>query len=180
VSDTVSQTDPGRGGAGGAALRILVLGIGNTLMRDEGVGVHALLRLKSRWHVPESVELIDGGTSGFDLLPQLEDADHLIAIDALQCSKSAPGTVITLRDEEVPAFFRTKISPHQVGLSDVLAMLSFKGTAPTSVTLLGVVPNEMSLGMELSAVVSGSVDRLVAAVVEELARDNVTCELRPE
>ena len=121
----------------------------------------------------------DGGTSGFDLLPLLEDADHLIVIDALRC-QAAPGTVVILRNEEVPAFFKTKLSPHQVGLSDVLAMLSFKGSAPRSVTLLGAVPSEISLGMELSPAVSLSVDRLLATVVDELTRLGVECETRPE
>ncbi len=124
--------------------------------------------------VPGNVELIDGGTSGFDLLPVIEDAEHLIVIDALRCDRE-PGTVVVLRDEEVPAFFQTKLSPHQVGLADVLAMLSFKGTAPASVTLLGVVPGEMALGMELSPVVSHSMDQLIATVVDELARFGVRC-----
>ena len=144
-------------------------------MQDEGVGIHAVRRLRSRYHLPENIELIDGGTSGFDLLPLLEDADQLIIIDALRCDR-APGTVVLLKNEEVPAFFRTKLSPHQVGLADVLAMLSFKGTAPASVTLVGVVPSEMSLGMELSPVVSRSMDQLLATVIEELARSGVSLD----
>jgi hydrogenase maturation protease len=164
---------------GATASRILVLGLGNLLMRDEGVGVHAVRQLSSTYRLPRNVELIDGGTSGFDLLPLLEDAGHLIVIDALRCDHP-PGTVVILRNEEVPAFFKTKLSPHQVGLADLLAMLSFKGTAPASVTLIGVVPSEMTLGMELSPVAHQSMDRLIATVLEELARLGVRCEARPD
>ena len=177
MNGTNSLLQPGAGCAEGAS-RIVVLGVGNLLMRDEGVGIHAVQRLRARLRLPGNVELIDGGTSGFDLLPLLEDAGHLIVIDALRC-QAAPGTVVILRNEEVPAFFKTKLSPHQVGLSDVLAMLSFKGNAPRSVTLLGAVPSEMSLGMELSPAVSLSVDRLLATVVDELTRLGVECETRP-
>ena len=175
MNDTNSQSQCGASGAGNSASRVLVLGVGNLLMQDEGVGIHAVRRLRSRYHLPENIELIDGGTSGFDLLPLLEDADQLIIIDALRCDR-APGTVVLLKNEEVPAFFRTKLSPHQVGLADVLAMLSFKGTAPASVTLVGVVPSAMSLGMELSPVVSRSMDQLLATVIEELARSGVSLD----
>lgn len=177
MNDTNSLSRSGAGCAERAASRIVVLGVGNLLMQDEGVGIHAVQRLRSRVQLPEEIELIDGGTSGFDLLPLLENAGHLIVIDALRCDH-APGTVVTLKDEEVPAFFRTKLSPHQVGLSDLLAMLSFKGTTPASVTLVGVVPSEMSCGMELSPVVSRSMDHLLATVIDELARLGVRCETR--
>jgi hydrogenase maturation protease len=178
VSDANSQSGCGACGAGSYASRIVVLGVGNLLMQDEGVGIHAVRLLRSGYHLLENVEVIDGGTSGLDLLPVIEDACHLIVIDALRCDR-APGTVVILRDEEVPAFFRTKLSPHQVGLADVLAMLSFKGTAPASVTLVGVVPSEMALGMELSPVVSQSMDQLIANVIDELARFGVICESLP-
>jgi hydrogenase maturation protease len=178
VSDTNSLSQRGARYAEGTASQILVLGIGNLLMQDEGVGIHAVRQLKSKYDLSEKVELIDGGTSVLDLLPELEDAGHLIVIDALRCDR-APGTVVVLRNEEVPAFFRTKLSPHQVGLADVLAMLSFKGTAPASITLLGVVPSEMSVGMELSPVVSHSMDQLLATVAHELARSGARCEMLP-
>ena len=172
MSDTSSLSQREASGAEDATARIVVLGVGNLLMQDEGVGIHAVRQLGCRYRFPENVELIDGGTSGLDLLPLLEDAGRLIVIDALRCDR-APGTVVLLRDEEAPAFFRTKLSPHQVGLADLLAMLSFKGTAPASVTIVGVVPSEMALGMELSPVVSYSMDWLLATVVDELARCGV-------
>jgi len=178
VINTNLQSQGGASGAEGAASRVLVLGIGNLLMQDEGIGIHAVRQLGSRYRLPENVELIDGGTSGLDLLPVIEDARRLIVIDALRC-EAAPGTVVLFRNEEVPAFFRTKLSPHQVGLADVLAMLSFKGTAPASVTLVGVVPSEMLVGMELTPVVSDSMDRLIATVVDELTRSGVKCEPLP-
>ncbi len=147
---------------------VLVLGVGNVLLRDEGLGVHAIRRLTERYILPEGVTVIDGGTSGLDLLDLIAGRDHLIIVDAV-AHDGPPETMIRMVDGEIPAFLQTKISPHQLGLSDLLAVLQLTGDAPARITLFGLQPVDMGLGLELSAPLSARVDALVEAVASELS-----------
>lgn len=150
-------------------MKIVVLGVGNILLSDEGVGVHAVEALRSRYRLPETVEAVDGGTAGMELLSIVADADHLILLDAIHSDQPA-GTLIRLDDDQVPAFFRTKVSPHQVGLADVLAASELSGCPPRRITLLGCVPASMALGMELTAAILPQMERMVGLVAEELGK----------
>ena len=147
---------------------VVILGVGNLLMSDEGVGVHAITTLEQRYAFPEGVRCVDGGTSTQELLGDLEDLDHLIVLDAVSAGAS-PATMIRLEGAAVPQAFTTKLSPHQVGIADLLAMLTFTGHAPKRVVVLGVEPKVLSLGMELSPEVAACVPELCARVVEELS-----------
>mgnify|MGYP001240594092 CR=1 FL=1 len=100
------------------ATRRVVLGLGNTLNRDEGVGVHALAPLASRLGAQEAVELLDGGTLGLNLLPIVEECSHLLVLDAVNAGKS-PGTVVELRREQIPLYSGVKLSEHQVTFQEV-------------------------------------------------------------
>ena len=148
-------------------MRVVVLGIGNMLLSDEGVGVHAVEALQKTFMLADDVEVVDGGTTGMELLPMLHGTDHLIVVDAVRVGKP-PATVIRLVDDEVPAFFKTKLSPHQVGLSDVLAALRFGGGGPGHVVLIGVQPVSLDLSMELSPAVAACLPEVLDLVVEEL------------
>jgi hydrogenase maturation protease len=150
-------------------MKVLILGIGNLLLTDEGIGVHAAQSLLHDYTLPNGVEVIDGGTVGLELLPLIAEADHLILLDAVNTG-NPPGTIIRLDDDQVPALFRTKLSPHQVGLSDVLAAIHLTGEPPDHLTLFGVEPASLALGMELSAQVAPQLGRLMALVVAELDR----------
>ncbi len=158
-------------------MRVVVLGIGNLLMSDEGVGVHAAWALQEAFVLPSEVEVVDGGTTGMELLPELEDLDHLIVIDAVRLGKP-PGTVARLVGDDVPAFFKTKLSPHQVGLSDILATLRFAGRSPGRIVLIGIEPASLEMGMALSAAVAPRVDEVVALLVGELTAIGLTMERR--
>ncbi|MDU7506316.1 MAG: hydrogenase maturation protease, partial [Clostridia bacterium] len=98
-------------------MRILVLGVGNILLSDEGIGVRVIEALEQRYVMPEGVEVLDGGTAGMELLEAMANRTHLIIVDAIVSRKSEPGALLILRDEEVPVLFNNKISPHQLGLS---------------------------------------------------------------
>jgi hydrogenase maturation protease len=150
-------------------VKVLVLGIGNILLTDEGIGVHAVNALLHDYQVPNSVEVIDGGTAGMELLTFIIKANHLIILDAVEAKQPA-GTVIRLDDDEVPAFFRTLVSPHEIGLADVLAAASLTDELPDKLTLFGVQPANMELGMELSDKVAPQKIRLVKLVIEELEK----------
>ena len=151
---------------------VLVLGIGNILMCDEGIGVHVVRTLERQCPPPPGAAVLDGGTSGMDLLDTVADRDHLIIVDAVRTG-DPPGTVVLLRDAQVPAFFRTKISPHQLGVSDLLAALALMGRSPVRLTLIGVVPASLDTGLTLSATVAARLPRLVALTAAEVA-DAVT------
>ncbi|WP_313953739.1 HyaD/HybD family hydrogenase maturation endopeptidase [Accumulibacter sp.] len=149
-------------------MRIVVLGAGNILLSDEGLGVRAIERLPLAYSLPPPVELIDGGTCGMEMLEDLENLDALIMVDAILAGK-APGTPIRLTGEAVPVFFRTKLSPHQIGLCDVLATLELLGKGPRYTAILGVQPLSLALGMELTREVENVMPALLRMVVDELA-----------
>lgn len=148
-------------------MAVVVLGIGNILLSDEGVGVRVVERLERDYLLPSEVRVIDGGTCAMEMLEQLENLDALIVVDCVRHGQ-APGTPVLLKDDDVPVFFRTKLSPHQVGLSDVLASLEFTGRAPKRTAIIGIQPGSMGLGMELTPTVAERLPELLAMTVAEL------------
>lgn len=150
-------------------MKALILGVGNILLSDEGVGVHVVRLLRERYQFPQEVEILDGGTLGLDLLPYVEDADRLLIVDALQMD-APPGTVVRLEGDEIPAMLSLKYSPHQVGLSDILAAARLRGRLPSEIVLWGVQPASLEVGLELSPIVAAQVEALVQRVLAELQR----------
>jgi len=148
-------------------MRTVVLGIGNLIMQDEGVGVRVVEALERDHELPEDVTVLDGGTSSMEMLDELSHLDRLIVVDAINAGKPA-GTLLRLEGDEVSSFFRTRLSPHQIGLPDVLASLEFMGAQPKRTVILGVQPQTMELGMELTPVVAARVPELVDRVLAEL------------
>jgi hydrogenase maturation protease len=156
---------------------VLILGLGNLLLSDEGVGVHAVAAMDERFCFPEGVEILDGGTSGMDLLNTIAGREHLIVCDAIK-SEAAPGSVVRIDGDDVAAFFNTRISPHQLGLSDVLANLDLMDERPKHVTIIGIVPEDLSLGTELSGAGRAGLEKGIDFVLEDLAALGV--QLTPE
>ncbi|MBW2467169.1 MAG: HyaD/HybD family hydrogenase maturation endopeptidase [Deltaproteobacteria bacterium] len=154
----------------------LVLGVGNVLLTDEGVGVRALKELERRFSFSDDVELLDGGTSGIELLRHIQGRDNLIIIDCMTFDQP-PGTVYKVENEDVPAAFRTRISPHQLGLSDLLAALMLTDGLPENLVLFGVEPESIDIGLELTTTVESSLDKLITAIAEELRR--IGCSVVP-
>ena len=134
--------------------RILVLGIGNMLWADEGFGVRAVAALHDGWRFPNSVSLLDGGTQGLYLLPYVREASRIVVFDAIDYGL-APGTMLALRDGEIPARLSTgKMSPHQTSFQEVVALASLSGWKPGALLLIGVQPRELrDFGGTLSPVV---------------------------
>lgn len=157
--------------------KIVVLGIGNILLTDEGVGVRVIEQLEQAYRFPPEVEVIDGGTCGMEMLEQLEDLDGLVVVDCVRCGQP-PATPVLLKGDDVPVFFRTKLSPHQVSLSDVLASLEFTDKAPKSIAIVGMQPVSMSLGMELSPEVAERLPELLAMTLAELRLLGIEAERR--
>jgi hydrogenase maturation protease len=146
----------------------VILGVGNLIMSDEGLGVRFIEALDRAGGIPADVVTIDGGTSTNELLGELENLDLLIIVDAI-VSAAAPGTIVRLEGDHIPSAFSNKLSPHQHGINDLLATLKFLGRAPARVVLFGCVPARIELGMELSSEVGAVMPELVARVLAELA-----------
>jgi hydrogenase maturation protease len=153
--------------------RIVVLGIGNTLNRDEGVGVHALRALEA--HCSPSpdgcfshqergaggeAEFLDGGTLGLNLLPIVEEASHLLILDAVD-ARQAPGTVIEMLGAEIPLFSGIKLSQHQVTFQEVLGLATVRGKLPPYLHLIGVQPADLAIGLELSPIVAAALPEVI-------------------
>ena len=146
---------------------IVVLGLGNLLRRDEGLGVRALERLHERYELPEAVQLVDGGTLGLDLLAYLEGAERVLILDAI-LTEGPPGTLLRAAGKEVPAFFGMHASLHEVALADLLAVTRLRGTEPHELVVWGMQPALLELGWELSPQVASCLDTLVDAAAAEL------------
>lgn len=150
-------------------MRAVVLGVGNTILADEGVGVRVVEALERDYRMPPGVQVIDAGTSGMEMLEDMAGLDFLLVVDAIAAGK-APGELVQLRGDAVPVFFRRNLSPHGIGLSDVLASLEFLGAEPKETVILGVQPVSMELSTELTATIAARVPELVAQVVAELSQ----------
>lgn len=145
----------------------LILGLGNILVEDEGVGIACIEYLQQNYQFPDEVELLDGGTSGMALLDDLRHRKKLIVIDAVRTG-NPPGTRVILKGDEVPAFFRNKISPHQLALSDVLAVLTLSGDKTEDISVIGVEPVSLKTRIGLSERVTAQIEPLAHHIIDEL------------
>ncbi|MBC8018842.1 MAG: HyaD/HybD family hydrogenase maturation endopeptidase [Verrucomicrobia bacterium] len=147
--------------------KVLVLGIGNLVMSDDGVGVKVVQKLQREYRFAETVEIMDGGTLGLDLLPKLEGIERLIVVDAVETGEK-PGTCVRLVGEELPIALETKVSPHQMGLKDLLSVAELIGHSPREMVLIGVQPGSIEMDTELTPEVEAKVDELAHMVLDEL------------
>jgi hydrogenase maturation protease len=145
---------------------VLVLGLGNLLLRDEGVGIH-VVRALARETLPDGVELCDGATAGMALVDLLAGREQVIVIDALDAGEPA-GTVLRLDAEDLLAAPHPGCSVHELGLCEALAAARLLGVAPRAVVILGVQPAELTCGLELSAPLARLVPQITALVRAEL------------
>ena len=154
---------------------IAVIGVGNLLMRDEGVGVHVIRYLQEHYRFTPSVELIDGGTTGSDLIPYFERNDRILIVDAVDFHQP-PGYIGRIKNHEILRHFATKLSLHNLGLSDVLSQMKLLGIEPREIMLLGIQPKVIAVGTELSEVLQEKLPRLVELVLQQLKEWGVTWE----
>ena len=178
------RTAPGGSSPGGSSgaqssglvgFVVTVLGVGNPIMGDDGVGLELLAGVQSRCgdvrHGDCRVEYVDGGTGGMELLPVVQDASRLLILDAV--AGSAPGQVKVLSGDQVARMLASKLSPHQVSLLDVFAAARLLGTEPDTVVVVGVVPESVRVRLGLSdlvaAAVPEAVDRAVGVLADWLA-----------
>jgi hydrogenase maturation protease len=149
--------------------KLLVLGVGNLLCGDDGAGACAVAMLQEGWDAPEGVEFVEGGTLGLSLLHFIEDCEAAIIVDAVRAD-SPPGTLLRLEGNDVLPAVRLRLSPHQVGVADLLDAARLRGYLPEPLILLGVVPGDISVGIERTPEVEGALPGLLRATVEEVQR----------
>jgi hydrogenase maturation protease len=145
---------------------LLVLGLGNLLCGDDGLGPAAVGMLTRRFEVPDGVRVLDGGTLGLALLPYVTDAAHVLLVDAVRAPQP-PGSFVRLEGDEVAPAVRDRLSVHQIGVADLLDGARWLGRYPARLTLLGLVPQTVDLGLGCSAVVEAGLPFLVDRIVGE-------------
>jgi hydrogenase maturation protease len=159
-------SEPGRDDEA-QSIGVLVLGLGNVLLGDDGLGAAAVACLEREYRVPPQLRLEDGGTLGLSLLGLLAESEHVILVDAVRAD-APPGTLVRLDGADVNDAVRDRLSPHQVGVADLLEAARLIERYPATVTLLGLVPDAIDLAVVRSSVVDGKLDELVAAIVREV------------
>jgi len=153
----------------GTAAETVVIGLGNVVLSDDGLGVHAVRRLRERYEIGHGVELVEGGTAGLLLLPYLSDARRVILVDAIDTG-APPGTLVRLAGEHWATAFAIRMTPHDVGLADLLGAARLSGAWPRELVLHGAQPASTHVGTELTTAVAAPLDPLVDAIAAELVR----------
>jgi hydrogenase maturation protease len=149
---------------------VRVLGVGNVLMGDDGLGPSVVRLLEARYTFSDDVEIVDAGTPGLDFTPFLSDAHAVVIVDTVQ-SDVPPGTIRLYRGDEIfqgPPPDRT--NPHQPGLREALMAAELTDSRPEEVVLVGVVPSSTETGTALSETLRARLDEVIGAVVDELDR----------
>ncbi|NBC35227.1 HyaD/HybD family hydrogenase maturation endopeptidase [Novosphingobium sp. FSY-8] len=159
---------------------VLILGIGNLLWADEGFGVRAVEHLHRHWAFPPNVRLLDGGTQGIYLVQDIRDADMLVVFDAVDYGLP-PATMKLVEGEEVPRFMGAKkVSLHQTGFQEVLAMAEMMGDYPAELLLIGVQPVELEdFGGSLRPAVRDQIEPAIAEALDWLAQRGIHGHRRP-
>jgi hydrogenase maturation protease len=158
---------------------ILVLGVGNILLKDEGVGVRVIEQLQAKYTFSPNVRLMDGGTLGIRLLDDIAATDHLIVVDAVR-NEQPPGTLYRLPAEELKLCVSFKNSLHQTGLVETLAYAEMLDQRPTTV-VVGIEPEDITpWGTELTPTVMARVEDLMGKVIEEIQLAGGQAEMSSE
>lgn len=147
--------------------QITILGIGNTLYTDEGLGVHAIEALEKQYGQDAQVELIDGSTDGMSLLGPVEDTDYLIVIDAINAGKEG-GTIIELHGNDIPAYYGIKMSIHQLGFQEVLLASKLREKYPKNIVMIGMQPTSLELAIGLSKTNEAQLPELIKRVEQQI------------
>ena len=146
---------------------VMVLGVGNILFTDEGLGIRVIEKLTDRYEFPENVSIQDGGVLGINLLGVISEADYLIVVDAIK-NGGTPGTLYRLEGDEIPKRILAKNSLHQVDLLEALTLCQILDKVPETV-ILGIEPKDIkTTGIELTIPIQERIESLIDMVLREL------------
>ncbi|WP_456387680.1 HyaD/HybD family hydrogenase maturation endopeptidase [Desulfolithobacter sp.] len=156
--------------------KIGILGIGNLLLRDEGFGVHFVEKFNHLYRVPKNVQVLDGGTAGIMLAPFIENVDVLYVVDTVSLDDE-PGSIHRFTDQDVRSGnIQTRMSPHQVGLLEILSLCELRGKSPERVEMITVVPEDLSTGIGLSPRLEPRIGEVLVIIIKCLATHGVVLE----
>jgi hydrogenase maturation protease len=150
------------------APRIVVVGVGNLLLKDEGVGIHAVQRLQEM-DVPPEVELIDGGTSP-DIVSYVKADDKLIIVDSAKAG-GEPGAIYRFLPDDLAADTETLASAHELGVSHNLRLMSLAGNEPRETVIIGIEPKEIDWGTELTGELQQRMPEIIKVILREIGID---------
>ncbi len=165
-----------QGGQSPSCGHIAVIGLGNILLRDEGVGVHVTNTIKQGYTFSPYVEIIDGGTMGLDLLPLFEGRDKILIVDAVDFGRE-PGYVGIIKNEDIPSALNSKLSVHHIGLSDVLFASKLMGISPLEICLIGIQPESLDVGLDMTEEIKGKIETVIDLIIGKLKEWNIECAL---
>jgi hydrogenase maturation protease len=159
-------------------MQVLIYGAGNLILSDEGFGVHFVRHLEKHYEIPDNVELYDGGTLGIMVSFKFEEADKVILVDVVDTA-GEPGDIFRYdRDEIMLKRLPVKLSPHQIGLQEMLVISELRGAPSNDLTFFGIIPASLEPGDALSPSLEQGLDKVASLVVDELRAAGV--ELRPK
>ncbi len=151
---------------------IMILGVGNTLLSDDGVGIRVIEKLDKEYDFPDNVSVIDGGVLGINLFGVISNADYLIIVDTV-LNNGKPGDIYRLTGKDIPARIRAKNSLHEVDLVESITLFQLMDHSPETV-IIGIEPKDIeTMNPELTDIVKEKVDDLVTAVLDELKQFNL-------
>lgn len=158
-------------------MNVGIIGVGNILMQDEGVGPKIAEFLKNNYIFEPEIEIIDGGTLGLELLPYIEKYNKLLIVDVVDFGKE-PGYIKILRGEEIPPYLKTKLSVHHVGVQDLLEVARLMGYIQDELILIGIQPESIDLGLDLTPTVAGKLNLMIEKILVILNNWGIKCALR--
>lgn len=158
-------------------MKTIVIGLGNILLKDEGIGVHAVNAVRERYTFSPEVEIIDGGTLGLDLLHFFEGRERVLIVDAVDFKKGA-GYIGVIEDDKIPSTLFAKLSVHHIGLSDVLFAAKLMDFTPSKIRLIGIQPQSLDVGLDVTECISGKMEELIDTIIQTLKEWNIECALQ--
>ena len=136
-------------------------------MQDDAIGIHTIEAIQARYAFEPEIDLLDGGTAGLDLLPLIEGYEKVLFVDAVDAGE-LPGSIVIIEGNAIPSFLAAQVSVHHVGLSDLLFAARMTGFLPAEICLIGIQPESVDIGLEITRTLKQRLNLLVATVVERL------------
>ncbi len=148
-----------------------ILGIGNLLLSDESFGVHVVEFLEEQYDFPASVTVLDGGTAGIYMAPFLEEHDPIFVVDVVNLKDAEPGSLCTFTAEDARnGTMQPRMSPHQLGILEILDICKLRGVEPECVDFYCVVPESLATGLDMTEAVASQIEKISGLLVERLQK----------
>jgi hydrogenase maturation protease len=157
---------------------IIVLGLGNILLSDEGIGVHTINAIKEQYDFMPAVNIVDGGTMGLDLLPLFQNADRILVIDAVDFKRSA-GHIGVIEGDAIPSVLNAKLSAHHIGLSDLLFTAKLMRAKPPEICLIGIQPKSLDVGLEMTEEMKSKIASIIDLAINILTKWGIEFSRQP-